>query len=309
MSWSFLDFTGLSHFFGKLPEKLVTTDTTQSISGTKSFQSTILGSVSGSAASAAKDGAGNVIADTYETKADAATHLSKSDAAGTYLSKTDAASAYVQTGAVDQTIGGTKTFSKPIAGSVTGSSGSCTGNAASATKLQTARTINGIAFDGTANITIPVTVPAGVIIPFAGTSVPTGYLLCNGAAVSRTDYANLFAAIGTLYGAGDVSTTFNLPDARDRVLQGASGTHSAGSYIAAGLPNITGSIYQGMGIAAIQAGDGAFDGSDPTGYAQPRQVGAFPRVVSFNASRSNALYGANSTVQMPAIATNFIIKY
>ena len=134
MGWSFLDFTGLSHFFGKLPEKMVTTDTTQTISGTKSFSSTILGSVSGSAASAAKDGVGNVIADTYETKADAATHLSKSDAAGTYLSKTDAASAYVQTAAVDQTIAGTKTFSKPIAGSVTGSSGSCTGNAATATK-------------------------------------------------------------------------------------------------------------------------------------------------------------------------------
>ena len=134
MGWSFLDFTGLSHFFGKLPEKMVTTDTTQTISGTKSFSSTILGSVSGSAASAAKDGVGNVIADTYETKADAATHLSKSDAAGTYLSKTDAASAYVQTAAVDQTIAGTKTFSKPIVGSVTGSSGSCTGNAATATK-------------------------------------------------------------------------------------------------------------------------------------------------------------------------------
>jgi len=62
-------------------------------------------------------------------------------------------SAYVQTGAVDQTVGGTKTFPKPIVGSVTGSSGSCTGNAASATKLQTARTINGASFNGTANIT------------------------------------------------------------------------------------------------------------------------------------------------------------
>ena len=62
-------------------------------------------------------------------------------------------SAYVQTGAVDQTVAGTKTFSKPIVGSVTASSGSCTGNAASATKLQTARTINGTNFNGTANIT------------------------------------------------------------------------------------------------------------------------------------------------------------
>ena len=188
MSWSFLDFTGLSHFFGRLPEKLVTTDTTQTISGTKSFSSTILGSVSGSAASASKDGSGNVIADTYETKADAATHLSKSDAAGTYLSKTDAASTCVQTGAVDQTVAGTKTFSKPIVGSVTGSSGSCTGNAATATtattakactgnaatatKLATARTIalSGAAtgtatgFDGSGNITIPVTALAASAI-------------------------------------------------------------------------------------------------------------------------------------------------
>ena len=219
-------------------------------------------------------------------------------------------SAYVQTGAVDQTIGGTKTFSKPIVGSVTGSSGSCTGNAATATKLQTARTINGIAFDGTANIMIHVTAPAGVIIPFAGTSVPTGYLLCNGAAVSRTDYANLFAAIGTLYGAGDGSTTFNLPDARDRVLQGASGEHSVGSYIAAGLPNITGYVQHGVDCAAIQGAFGAFSRSGSTNHAAQAFSGeTFPFVVDFNASRASTIYGASSTVQSPAIATNFIIKY
>jgi len=225
MSWSFLDFTGLSHFFGKLPEKLVTTDTTQSISGTKSFQSTILGSVSGSAASAAKDGAGNVIADTYETKADAATHLSKSDAAGTYLSKADAASAYVQTGAVDQTIAGTKTFSKPIAGSVTGSSGSCTGNAATATTATTAESCTGNAatatklaakrtialsgaatgtatgFDGSGNIIIPVTALSSSAI----TSAITIYdLVPDGAANHRNFYRgkDLTAA----FNAGTVST-------------------------------------------------------------------------------------------------------
>ena len=151
--------------------------------------------------------------------------------------------------------------------------------------------------------------PAGVIIPFAGTSVPTGYLLCNGAAVSRTNYANLFAAIGTLYGAGDGSTTFNLPDARDRVLQGASGKHSAGSRIAAGLPNIKGYMSQGAACAAIQSAYGAFYGEGATNYAVQGSGGAFPEFVFFNASGSNALYGANSTVQPPAIATNFIIKY
>lgn len=80
-----------------------------------------------------------------------------------FKNKTD--SAYVQTGAVDQTIAGTKTFLKPIPGSVTGSSGSCTGNAATATKLAAKRTIalSGAAtgtatgFDGTVNIAIPVT--------------------------------------------------------------------------------------------------------------------------------------------------------
>ena len=74
-------------------------------------------------------------------------------------------SAYVQTAAVDQTVAGTKTFSNPIVGSVTGSSGSCTGNAATATKLAVKRTIalSGAAtgtatgFDGSGNITIPVT--------------------------------------------------------------------------------------------------------------------------------------------------------
>jgi microcystin-dependent protein len=72
-------------------------------------------------------------------------------------------------------------------------------------------------------------VPAGVVLPYAGSAVPTGYLLCNGAAVSRTTYAALFTAIGTTFGAGDGSTTFNLPDVRGRFILGvaASGTGSS----------------------------------------------------------------------------------
>lgn len=52
----------------------------------------------------------------------------------------------------------------------------------------------------------------GQIITYAGTTAPSGYLACDGSAVSRTTYANLFAVIGTTYGEGDGSTTFNLPD-------------------------------------------------------------------------------------------------
>jgi microcystin-dependent protein len=60
-------------------------------------------------------------------------------------------------------------------------------------------------------------IPTGVILPFGGSSAPSGYLLCNGAAVSRTTHANLFSVIGTTYGAGDGSTTFNVPDMRGYV--------------------------------------------------------------------------------------------
>lgn len=72
-------------------------------------------------------------------------------------------------------------------------------------------------------------VPVGAVLPFAGTVPPAGYLLADGSAKSRTTYARLFAVIGTTYGAGDGSTTFNLPDLRQRFPLGkaASGTGSA----------------------------------------------------------------------------------
>lgn len=62
--------------------------------------------------------------------------------------------------------------------------------------------------------------PPGIVVPYAGTSAPDGWLLCYGQAVSRTTYAALFAAISTTYGAGDTSTTFNLPDLRGYVVAG-----------------------------------------------------------------------------------------
>jgi microcystin-dependent protein len=62
--------------------------------------------------------------------------------------------------------------------------------------------------------------PAGAMIVYGGSSAPTGYLLCYGQAVSRATYADLFTAIGTAWGAGDGSTTFNVPDLRGRVVAG-----------------------------------------------------------------------------------------
>lgn len=59
--------------------------------------------------------------------------------------------------------------------------------------------------------------PIGAVLPFAGSAAPTGFLLCDGTAVSRTTYAALFAIIGTAYGAGDGSSTFNVPSLLGRV--------------------------------------------------------------------------------------------
>lgn len=63
-------------------------------------------------------------------------------------------------------------------------------------------------------------VPTGTVLAFAGSSAPSGFLLCDGRDVSRTTYATLFSVIGTTYGSGDGSTTFNLPDMRGRVAVG-----------------------------------------------------------------------------------------
>ena len=67
---------------------------------------------------------------------------------------------------------------------------------------------------------VSVLMPTGTILPYAGTAAPTGYLLCDGSAISRATNSDLFTLIGTTYGVGDGSTTFNIPDLRGRVIAG-----------------------------------------------------------------------------------------
>lgn len=71
--------------------------------------------------------------------------------------------------------------------------------------------------------------PVGAVFAFASASNPAGYLLCNGQAVSRTVYATLFAAIGTIFGSGDGATTFNVPDMRDWFVRGRGDSRQLGS--------------------------------------------------------------------------------
>ena len=78
---------------------------------------------------------------------------------------------------------------------------------------------------GTGNsVAINTIIPAGSIMPYVGTTAPSGWLLCDGSLVNRSTYTKLFASIGTAFGIGDGSTTFNLPDLRGRFMRGVDGS-------------------------------------------------------------------------------------
>lgn len=81
--------------------------------------------------------------------------------------------------------------------------------------------------------------PTGVLLPYGGGTAPTGWLLCYGQAISRTTYATLYGIIGTTYGSGDGSTTFNVPDLRGRVV---AGQDDMGGSSANRLTGVTGSV-------------------------------------------------------------------
>jgi len=96
-------------------------------------------------------------------------------------------------------------------------------------------------FDG-ANLTGIEGIPTATIVPWSSSSVPSGFLECNGAAVSRSTYSALFAIVGTTYGAGDGASTFNLPDLQDNVAMGKSGTKALASTGGANTVQSTGNV-------------------------------------------------------------------
>ena len=151
-------------------------------------------------------------------------------------------------------------------------------------------------------------IPVGVVQAFAGNTVPNGWLLCDGSAVSRTDYAALFAVIGTTYGTGDESTTFNLPNLIDKFVEGSA---TAGTTKNAGLPNITGSINAIRSeYGSTPSGGGALSWTQTSAYSAQSGVSSSGGLgITFNASNSNSIYGNSTTVQPPAITMRYIIKY
>lgn len=176
--------------------------------------------------------------------------------------------------------------------------------------------VNGVKvgeYNGDVDQVIDITVSEGAqpgdYKMIAGSTIPDGWLLCNGAAVSRTTYAKLFAAIGTRYGSGNGSTTFNLPNFNGRHVLGTTNTGNLGSYVSAGLPDITGGAFF-YGVEAIEGTYGAFGAnmSKTHNYAG-HTVGdkSWPELRLY-ASNSNNIYGRSYSVSVAAAYSLIIIR-
>lgn len=149
--------------------------------------------------------------------------------------------------------------------------------------------------------------PTGVQVPYGGATAPTGFLLCDGSAVSRTTYAGLFAIIGTTYGAGDGSTTFTLPDKRGRTSIGAgtgSGLTARTRGTKGGEENHLLTLAEAPAhfhTTTLTASEGGGEGAQ---YAPGG--GTFGATVSFNTD-SKGGGGAHNTM-MPYEVDTWIIK-
>ena len=144
----------------------------------------------------------------------------------------------------------------------------------------------------------------GEIIIWSASNPPAGYLICDGAAISRTTYASLFNVIGTTWGAGDGNTTFNLPNFVDRIPQGAGSRGTVGTYIAESLPNVKG--YGHM----IDGGSGCFTTGEISKFIRGGDTAAYQcRNITFDASLSSSTYQDNKPVQQDATVVNFCIRY
>ena len=143
---------------------------------------------------------------------------------------------------------------------------------------------------------------SGMIGWFAGTTAPTDdWLVANGQEVSRTIYKGLFDYFGTLYGEGDGSTTFNLPNLVDRFAMGAE--ISIGTYVEPGLPNITGSFgfWDGTITERDTYGLALFKNDMGSNKHGAKGKDTYSHDMALDASRSSSIYGASETVQPPAV--------
>jgi len=183
-------------------------------------------------------------------------------------------------------------------------------------------------FDG-GNIQGLVGVSTGSVIPWGATGTPTGFLECDGSAVSRSTYSTLFGVIGTTYGAGDGSSTFNLPNIADNVVVGKSGTKAIASTGGANTVASTGSLAGSTGNTTLSSSQipshthpapgartTAASSASTTGSTSPRHPQGTSNTNATNAggnahshNLSGASFSGNATsVLQPYLTVIYIIK-
>lgn len=154
------------------------------------------------------------------------------------------------------------------------------------------------------NIFLDDNTPVGAIMPYGGDSDPAYWLICDGRAVSRTAYAELFAIIGTTYGMGDGSTTFNIPDLRGRVAVGHNTTY--------GLGTSGGEETHTLSVSEMPSHTHALyyynaSGNKPFGYNYQNKGDQSGEVTSSGGIVNTGGGQAHNNMQ-PYLVTNYIIK-
>jgi microcystin-dependent protein len=227
------------------------------------------------------------------------------------------------------------TASVPVDGSK-----AMTGNLAMGENKITGMADGSASTDGATMGNLAIYMPPGVIVPYGGTTEPTGWLFCYGQAISRTTYADLFTAISTTYGAGDGSLTFNLPDLRGRVVAGqddmggtsanrltspingdtlgAAGGAESVTLIQSNLPNVTlsgttssnGAHTHTVTSANVagsmdEVGSGAQEFTSATNTTSSN--GDHTHTITTNSINGNVTQTAHANVQ-PTIILNYIIR-
>ena len=175
-------------------------------------------------------------------------------------------------------------------------------------------------FDG-ANLTGIQGVNTGIIVPWSDSSIPSGFLECDGSNVSRTTYADLFGVIGTTYGAGDGSTTFGLPDLVDKCCQNESPTKTLATSGGANTTATTGNVAATLGNTTITtatmaphthnvsaAPGGRYGGPDPKSTGAKTTSPSTGGGGAHNHPFTGNFTGDSNSVLQPYLTLIYIIK-
>lgn len=155
-------------------------------------------------------------------------------------------------------------------------------------------------------------VPIGTMLNFAGTVPPAGWLLCRGQAVSRQQFAALFAVIGVLYGAGDGSTTFNVPNTAGRTIRGSdvtswqTGTSGGSDTVTLAVANLPAHSHTynnptNINFGPSLTGQNGVNGSSPAQTGASIQNAAGTQIVASDGTGQTAVTVTNAYLAIPYI--------